>query len=153
MLSLVLLCVEGQVECQKCGGFSFAFAVELDYRCWRKCFISPTSQIEFNTKNKSHAPSNLGFIFAAIISIFWKFVTLFLLGISLLVLNSIIDVEESVSFLRYRQSSWIPKINSLLSPNLGFGFAAIITRSFGNLLPYMLWEKTAIFFVRYGAFG
>ena len=100
MLSLVLLCVEGQVECQKCGGFSFAFAVELDYRCWRKCFISPTSQIEFNTKNKSHAPSNLGFIFAAIISIFWKFVTLFLTWISLLVLNSIIDVGESVSFLR-----------------------------------------------------
>ena len=112
MLSLVLLCVEGQVECQKCGGFSFAFAVELDYRCWRKCFISPTSQIEFNTKNKSNAPSNLGFIFAAIISIFWKFVTLFLMGISLLVLSSIIDVGESVSFLRPIESTTKNKLTA-----------------------------------------
>ena len=51
---------------------------------------------------KLKAISNLWwtFFFAAIISIFWKFVTLFLMGISLLVLNSIIDVGESVSFLR-----------------------------------------------------
>ena len=37
-------------------------------------------------------------------------------SVSLLVLNPIIDVEESVSFVRYRQSSSIPKINSLFSP-------------------------------------
>ena len=67
-------------------------------------------------------------------------------SVSLLVLNSIIDVEESVSFLRYRQSSTIPKINPLFRPNLGFVFAAIIARSFGNLLPCFLLEKRATFF-------
>ena len=34
----------------------------------------------------------------------------------------------------------------MLSPNLGLGFAAVITRSFGNLLPCFLWEKRANFF-------
>ena len=43
------------------GAFSFAFCVELDYRCWRKCFISQTSPIELNTKNKLTAPPQFRF--------------------------------------------------------------------------------------------
>ena len=46
---------------KECGAFSFAFGVELDYRCWRKCFISPTSPIELNTKNKLPAPPQFRF--------------------------------------------------------------------------------------------
>ena len=117
---------------------------------YAKCFISSTSANELNTTNKLAAPPKFMFCFRCYHHlIFWKFVTLILMGtksyfffdctgrsakeggkegkkgevgyshkrffilakfstkntggsVSLLVLNSIIDVEESVSFLRYR---------------------------------------------------
>ena len=61
--------------------FSFAFGVELDYRCWRKCFISPISPIKLNTKNKLTVLPQFRFCFCCYHHpIFWKFVTLFLMG-------------------------------------------------------------------------
>ena len=60
---------------------NFAFGVELDYRCWRKCFISPPSPIELNTKNKLIAPPQFRFWFCCYHHpIFWKFVTLYVMG-------------------------------------------------------------------------
>ena len=49
---------------------------------YAKCFISPTSAIELNTKNKSAAPPQFRFCFCCYHHpIFWKFVTLILMGI------------------------------------------------------------------------
>ena len=67
-------------------------------------------------------------------------------SISLLVLNSIIDGEESVSFLRHRQSSQIPIINSLLRTNLGFVFAAIILILWKFVTLFLRGKKSYFFF-------
>ena len=49
---------------------------------YAKCFISLTSAIELNTKNKSAAPPQFRFCFCCYHHpIFWKFVTLILMGI------------------------------------------------------------------------
>ena len=48
---------------------------------YAKCFISPTSAIELNTKNKLAAPPQFRFCFCCYHHpIFWKFVTLILMG-------------------------------------------------------------------------
>ena len=84
------------------------------------------------------------FFFAAIISIFWKFVTLFLIGISLLVLNSIIDVGESVSFLRPIELNTKNKLTA--PPQFRFCFCCYHHPIFWKFVTLFLMGKKSKFF-------